>query len=196
MSEDAAVVAQPHNYEVPGEPGVYWCAKHQKVKTRLRCGRCERPICPKCTVYGPTGTRCRICASNKSSHIYQVTPLQYVLAVVTAVLLGSLSGFIAGIASFFALFYAPVAGTFIAKAVSAVSKHKRGTALAVIAIAGTVLGAFIPQFGVLLALWKAAQTPDVVFPDMAYLLTSNITNPFVWGYVVLAAPSIWYWLKS
>lgn len=190
------MTAESQNYEVPGEPGVYWCAKHQKTQTRLRCGRCEKPICPKCTVYGPTGARCRICVSNKGSHIYQVTAGQYVLAVVTAVLLGSLSGLIAGVAGIFALFYAPVGGTFIAKAVSAVTKHKRGTALAAIAIAGLVLGALIPQLQFLMAIWRVAQTPGAGFPDMAYLLTDNIQNPFVWGYILLAAPSIWYWLKS
>lgn len=51
--------------EASGEAGVYFCARHPKVKTRLRCGRCEVPICPKCTVFSPAGTRCRDCARNK-----------------------------------------------------------------------------------------------------------------------------------
>ena len=50
---------------VAGEDGVWYCAKHTKAVTRLRCGRCEAPICPKCTVYTPAGTRCRACAKNK-----------------------------------------------------------------------------------------------------------------------------------
>lgn len=50
---------------VPGEDGAFYCAKHTKAVTRLRCGRCEAPICPKCTVYTPPGTRCRTCAKNK-----------------------------------------------------------------------------------------------------------------------------------
>ncbi len=41
------------------------CARHPKMQTRLRCGRCELPICPRCTVYTPAGTRCRACAQNK-----------------------------------------------------------------------------------------------------------------------------------
>jgi len=57
----------PQAVEVPGEAGAYFCAKHTKVKTRLRCSRCEAPICPKCTVYTPAGTRCRPCARNKVS---------------------------------------------------------------------------------------------------------------------------------
>ena len=50
---------------VPGGDGEFYCAKHVKAVTRLRCGRCEAPICPKCTVYTPAGTRCRPCAKNK-----------------------------------------------------------------------------------------------------------------------------------
>ena len=50
---------------VPGGDGEFYCAKHTKAVTRLRCGRCEAPICPKCTVYTPAGTRCRACTKNK-----------------------------------------------------------------------------------------------------------------------------------
>ncbi len=59
LAESAAPVA------VPGESGAWYCMKHTKTITRLRCGRCESPICPKCTVYTPAGTRCRVCAKNK-----------------------------------------------------------------------------------------------------------------------------------
>lgn len=41
------------------------CARHARVQTRLRCGRCETPICPRCTVHTPAGTRCRACARSK-----------------------------------------------------------------------------------------------------------------------------------
>ena len=50
---------------VPGEDGIWFCTRHTKAVTRLRCGRCEAPICPKCTVYTPAGTRCRACSKNK-----------------------------------------------------------------------------------------------------------------------------------
>ena len=50
---------------VPGEDGTWFCTRHTKAVTRLRCGRCEAPICPKCTVYTSAGTRCRACSKNK-----------------------------------------------------------------------------------------------------------------------------------
>jgi hypothetical protein len=127
VAQSTAVGGGSAGLEVEGEPGVYWCARHKSVKTRLRCGRCEKPICPKCTTYGPTGARCRECVSYKGSHMYQVAPQQYVAAIVTSLALGLVSSYIAAFIGLFAIFYAPVAGTFIGKAVSAVVKHKRGT---------------------------------------------------------------------
>jgi hypothetical protein len=50
---------------VDGEAGAYYCFKHKKEVTRVTCGRCEKPICPKCLVIGPAGVRCHDCARNK-----------------------------------------------------------------------------------------------------------------------------------
>ncbi len=47
------------------------CAAHNE-ETLLRCGRCEAPICPRCTVMGPAGARCRECARHR-------TPLNHIL---------------------------------------------------------------------------------------------------------------------
>jgi len=55
----------PMAIAVPGEDGVYYCNRHKKVTTRVRCGRCEGAVCPKCMVYTPAGVRCRDCARNK-----------------------------------------------------------------------------------------------------------------------------------
>jgi len=49
-----------------GDADTLGCARHPKTQTRLRCGRCETPICPRCTVHSPAGTRCRACAHNKA----------------------------------------------------------------------------------------------------------------------------------
>lgn len=49
-----------------GEDGAFYCARHPKAVTRLRCGRCEVPICTRCTVFSPAGTRCRACSRNKT----------------------------------------------------------------------------------------------------------------------------------
>ena len=48
-----------------GEDGVFFCHKHKREATRVTCGRCERPICPKCMVLSAAGVRCKDCARNK-----------------------------------------------------------------------------------------------------------------------------------
>lgn len=200
MNDSEAVSLNPLvELEVPGEPGVYWCARHRKTQTRLRCGRCETPICPKCTRMGAVGARCPNCASNRSSHIFQVTPLQYALAAATAVILGSLCGWFArgGLIGIFVVFYAPVAGTLIGKAVSFVTRHKRGTPLALIASAGIVLGALIPIDGSLVALSMLVQknaSPNLGAEVFAPMLRS-VASPWVWLYLFFAVPGAWWWLK-
>lgn len=62
----AALAEKPAPVPVTDEDGAWFCAKHTKTVTRLRCGRCETPICPKCTVFTPAGTRCRACSKNKT----------------------------------------------------------------------------------------------------------------------------------
>ena len=59
------LVALAEAVAVPGQAGVYYCAKHPKAETRVRCGRCEQAVCLKCAVHGPVGVRCRDCAKNK-----------------------------------------------------------------------------------------------------------------------------------
>ena len=200
MSESEVVSNPPSaELEVPGEPGVYWCARHRKTQTRLRCGRCETPICPKCTRMGPIGARCPSCSSNRTAHIFQVTPLQYVYAAATAIVLGSVCGWFvrAALIGLFVVFYAPVAGTLIGKAVSFVTKNKRGTPLAFIASAGIVIGALLPLDGFIAVLLTLAQTntsPNLGAEAFVPMLRAA-SSPAVWIYLLFAVPSAWMWLK-
>jgi len=163
------------------ESGVYRCTRHPKVETRLRCGKCETPICPKCSVMTPVGARCRDCASNRSSHIYQIAPAQYLLAFAVAFGLSWVASFVGvlGVLGFFALFYAPLIGSLIGKAVLRVVQGKRGTPLAVTAAAGIVLGALLP----ISSLWGAVP------------VQAGILNPFAWLFLVLAVPGAWWWIR-
>ena len=40
---------------VPGEDGAWFCVRHTKAVTRLRCGRCEAPITTNVPAAEPTG---------------------------------------------------------------------------------------------------------------------------------------------
>src|SRR5207248_3146082 len=50
---------------VPDTDGAYFCDRHKKEATRITCGRCDKPICVRCTIYGPAGPRCLDCGRNR-----------------------------------------------------------------------------------------------------------------------------------
>lgn len=58
-------VARATDVAVPGDDGAFYCHKHKREVTRLRCGKCDLPICTKCAIIGVAGVRCRNCARNK-----------------------------------------------------------------------------------------------------------------------------------
>lgn len=61
------------------------CAIHPEVETTLRCGKCDKPICPKCLVETPVGARCRDCARLQKLPTFQVTTRYYLRAIASAV---------------------------------------------------------------------------------------------------------------
>lgn len=63
MSENASDI-ELHMTECPRDSG---------VETNLRCARCEDPICPRCMVYAPVGSKCPDCASIGGPQIFKVT---------------------------------------------------------------------------------------------------------------------------
>ena len=66
------------------------CATHPNVETELACGRCGKPICPRCLVYTPVGARCRDCAQLRRLPTYQV-PASYILRGIGAAGAGTIA---------------------------------------------------------------------------------------------------------
>jgi len=120
-------------------------AAHPKVETNLRCGKCGKPICPKCMVQTPVGARCRECARLNKLPTYRVSAIYYLracgAAFVTAVVSGIIWGALAGVLPFFYfnLILAPAAGYAIGEVTSLAVNRKRGTWLAVIAGVGMAI---------------------------------------------------------
>ena len=163
--------------KVEGEPGVWFCARHKNIKVRLRCGRCEKPICPKCTVMAPTGARCRDCASNRDSHMYQVAPVHYLMSFGAALVMGAIGAVLLdalGIFWLWILLYAPALGPVLGRAVVKITRGKRGPKVATVVSLGLVVGA-----------------------AGAALLTGGIAiaNPILWLFVAIAIAGVWAWLK-
>jgi len=194
----ASIETSPWKHlEVPGETGVYFCARHKNTKTRLRCGSCEKPICPKCTQYGPTGARCADCLSLRSSHIYQVSALGALAAFGVAFgagVVGSILLSVVGSFSFIALLYAPAIGPTLGRFIVRASGGKRGAKVAVVAAAGFLVGALLTAAIPMLPLLSA--TPHRPAPPLASVLAMGLLfHPFLWIMVGVALVSLWVFLK-
>ncbi len=49
------------------------CVRDSGVETNLRCAQCGDPICPRCMVYAPVGSKCPDCASIGGPAMFKVT---------------------------------------------------------------------------------------------------------------------------
>ena len=115
------------------------CAYHPDVETNLRCGKCGKPICPKCMVQTPVGARCPDCAKLSKLPTYRVSTQYYLRAVGTglgmAIVCGLVWGVVIGLVPFFYLnlLLAPGFGYAIGEVVSLSVNRKRGIGLATVA---------------------------------------------------------------
>ncbi len=125
------------------------CATHPEVETELRCGKCGKPICPKCLVQTPVGARCAACARVGKLPTFRVSTSHYLKAVGVglgmALACGLAWGVIAGLVHFFLLnvILALGVGYAIGEVISRSVNRKRGTGLAVVAGTAVVISYLI-----------------------------------------------------
>jgi len=121
------------------------CATHPKVETNLRCGKCGKPICPKCMVQTLVGGRCPECARSYKLPTYRVSTLFYLRAAGTAFGMALVTGVIWGVVNqFIPFFYLNLllsagVGYAIGEVVSLSVNRKRGRGLAVVAGTGVAI---------------------------------------------------------
>ena len=121
------------------------CTTHPNVETNLRCGKCDKPICPKCMVETPVGARCPKCAQLRKLPTFQVSTKYLLIAVGIGLVASAISGVIWGVINnFIGIFYlnlilAVGIGYVIGEAVSITTNRKRGTKLVIIAAFAVVL---------------------------------------------------------
>jgi hypothetical protein len=121
------------------------CAAHPDVETNLRCGKCGKPICPKCMVQTPVGARCRECAKLYRAPTFRLSTAYYLRAAGTAlgmaIIIGVVWGFVESYLPFwfFTLIIGAGVGWAIGEMVGLAVNRKRGTWLAVIGSLGVVV---------------------------------------------------------
>ena len=128
------------------------CATHPDAETNLRCGKCDKPICPRCMVQTPVGARCRDCARLYTLPTYRVSARYYLRAIGTAlgmaIICGLIWGIIAGFIPFFYLnlLIASGVGYAIGEVISLSANRKRSRGLATIAGIAVVLSYLVSIF--------------------------------------------------
>ena len=143
------------------------CYRHPKVETSLRCSRCEQPICADCAVLTPVGYRCRECGTERSAtHTLELRHLLPGLLVAFG--LPFLAGYGASQVpiGLFLIFVGAIVGGVVAQAIKRVIGMKSSQLLAVVSIAGYILGALaVPIFNVFRSGGDAAYlTAAVTYP--------------------------------
>src|SRR5579883_2219547 len=159
------------------------CATHPDVETELRCGKCERPICPRCMVQTPVGARSRECANLRRPVQYTLPPLLLARGVGAAALLAIVIGVAAGYLlpsllrqlGFLALFLGAGYGWLAALVVGRAANQRRGVALQIAAAASGV--------AVYLIYNAVAGAPIVPRNDLTGLLFAVCAAAVGWGYL-------------
>jgi hypothetical protein len=157
------------------------CARHPNVETYVRCGKCETPVCPDCSVMGPAGIRCRDCASLRSSPLYQVPPGLMLLGLLTGLAVGVGGGYLLVAASeiaFFLLWGGLLYGAAVGEVVLRVTGRKRGIKVEITSGVCAALGAAAG-----FALWWLVNVGDVGESGLFSFLAHN---PFYLASVGLA----------
>ena len=187
--------------KVPGEDAIWFCARHKTTQTRLRCGRCEKPICPKCTVMGPVGARCRDCVSNRDAHMYQVGPKHLGVAFGASLIVGALGVVLTSLAGAFwmwILLYAPAIGPVLGRLVTKITGGKRGPKVALVASVGLGCGAILSALGT--AYFSITRAYEVepfapLEPTLSLLLPLALGSFPLWIFLIIAIGGVWWWLK-
>lgn len=128
-------------------PPVYnntiYCANHPQTETLLRCNRCGKPICGKCSVLTPTGYRCKECVSGQQK-VYETSKnYDFLIAMPIAAVIAFAGSFVAQFFAFFALFIGPIVGVLIAEAVRWAIKKRRSKLVFQLTTAAAVIGALV-----------------------------------------------------
>jgi hypothetical protein len=145
------------------------CTYHPNVSTRLRCSRCEKPICPRCMVATPIGYRCPDCARGPKPAIYQASPTGIVRGAAVGAAVAVTIGVLWGLFPNWEFYWCLILGFGISESISWATKYKRGSELMTIAMVCVFIS---------IALARVVIAWDSPFLTMDMLL-NNTTDPGV-----------------
>jgi hypothetical protein len=147
------------------------CARHPSVETELACGKCGKPICPRCLYHTPVGARCRECANVRRLPTYHVSALFLLRGAGAAVVAGAALGAIWGLvlpfgpAFFFGLLVGLGIGYGVGEAVSVATNRKMGPPLQAAAVLGVVV-AYAVRAAIVLSAYRNIELRELLTEDI------------------------------
>jgi hypothetical protein len=170
--------------DLSDQPPPLYCYRHPDRETWVRCGRCDQPICTKCSMQGPVGLRCKTCGTPSRDALASLRPSQVAIGLAIAGGLGAAVGYFSSQFGFFMIIIGFFAGTFVAEGMDRTIGIKRGPRILALAVAGILIGGVIGGGFGLYGSWRDFQAfiesaegaglPD--YPLDAFLLTNAPTT--------------------
>lgn len=183
--------------ETPTDDDRLFCYRHPDRETWVRCGRCDRPICPKCAMQGPVGLRCKQCGKPAFDPLTSFTPVQLLLGSLAALGSGLVAGYLAGRIGFFSVIIGYFAGGFIAEIVTRVTGYKRGPVMLTIVLGGILVGviagavgAFLVDYGPIYAAVSSDPDAAAAIPFQSFLLDTA-----TWALIAAGAACVGAWQR-
>ena len=121
------------------------CTFHPQRETRLRCNRCERPICIQCATHTPTGYRCPECIRDQQKVFITAKGQDYLVAVLVTAAFAFAGSLIVPRFGFFTILIAPFLGSLTVRVVRRLISNRRSPTLYKV-ITATALITSLPVF--------------------------------------------------
>ncbi len=171
---------------MPDNESTLTCAFHPKRETKLRCNRCNRPICVQCAIQTPTGYRCPECVRNQQKVFVTVKWHDYLLAVLVTGILSFLGSLLAVRLGFFTILLAPIAGMGVEIAVRKSISNRRSPLLYKV-VGATAFIACLPMIII-----QGLNSFSALF-NFGWLAVGGL-YPFIWVvvYAVTITSTVYY----
>lgn len=159
----------------PQTNGDTTCSYHPNVRTRLRCSRCGKPICPQCAVRTEVGLRCPDCAGVRGLPTYRTPPGSLAKAVGGGLIVAVLVALLWWQFPIWNFYLALLLGFGVVETMARIVREKRGRDLQIATIA-------VIAFGLVLSRVLLAQQYGVSFAEINdlddFVLTPEVIEEF------------------
>jgi len=167
------------------------CSYHPEVMTGLRCSRCGKPICPRCSVRTPVGLRCPDCAGVRGLPTYATGSTVLLRAGAAGLALAVVIGIVWGFFPDWGFYLGLALGFGVVELMARLANNKRGADLQTLAIVIVLIGLATSRYVIAsrlgIDLGMVNQMDPVVLEDLKF----NLIPDFVFA----AFPLVIAWIR-